>query len=303
MDPDHATAVGPAGHPPLPLVGLTARVAAARLEADGPNRLPAPPRVHPWRRLAAQLTHFFARLLWAAGALAFIAGMPQLGIAVFVVVLVNAAFAYVQEQRAEQAAARLRELLPAGVIVRRDGPKPRVLMGKRHGGHDFMANLWVFPGGRIDKADYRAPFATDLRPEVAGKFHTHVSPGKARALGLAAIRETFEEAGLLLAQPVEPRPAAGPWREFLAEGAAADLEALSIVYRAVTPPMLAKRFDTWFLMADAERLISLERRPDCGELEEIAWFEFEEALDLKLPMVTRGVITEVMARNRPVAKK
>lgn len=189
-------------------------------------------------------------------------------------------------------------------IVRRDGPKPRVLMGKRHGGHDFMANLWVFPGGRIDKADYRAPFATDLRPEVAGKFHTHVSPGKARALGLAAIRETFEEAGLLLAQPVEPRPAAGPWREFLAEGAAADLEALSIVYRAVTPPMLAKRFDTWFLMADAERLISLERRPDCGELEEIAWFEFEEALDLKLPMVTRGVITEVMARlenpERPI---
>jgi hypothetical protein len=57
-------------------------------------------------------------------------------------------------------------------------------------------------------------------------------------------------------------------------------------------------------MADAEHLISLERQPDCGELEEIAWFEFADALELKLPMVTRSVITEVIARleqpNRPI---
>jgi len=52
------------------------------------------------------------------------------------------------------------------MIIRRDGPKPRVLMGKRHGGHSFMPDRWVFPGGRIDRSDYRAPFATDLRPEV-----------------------------------------------------------------------------------------------------------------------------------------
>ena len=48
-------------------------------------------------------------------------------------------------------------------IIRRDGARPRVLMGKRHGGHNFMPNLWVFPGGRIDRADFRAPTATDLR--------------------------------------------------------------------------------------------------------------------------------------------
>ena len=187
-------------------------------------------------------------------------------------------------------------------IIRRDGPKPRVLMGKRHGGHDFMPNLWVFPGGRIDKADFRAPFATDLRPDVSGKFESHLTLTKARALGLAAIRETFEEAGLLLAHKAEPRPAAGPWREFLAQGALPDLEALSIIFRAVTPPMLAKRFDTWFLMADAERLISLERQPDCGELEEIAWFEFDEALELPLPMVTRLVIKETVERLEDPAR-
>ena len=189
-------------------------------------------------------------------------------------------------------------------IIRRDGPKPRVLMGKRNAGHDFMPNLWVFPGGRIDPSDYRAPYATDLRQETAAKFEAHMRPSKARALGLAAIRETFEEAGLLLAKAAPPRPAAGGWREFLAQGAMADLEALTIIYRAVTPPVLAKRFDTWFLMADAERLISLERQPDCGELEEIAWFEFEAAEELNLPMVTRSVIKEAQARleepNRPI---
>jgi 8-oxo-dGTP pyrophosphatase MutT (NUDIX family) len=166
-------------------------------------------------------------------------------------------------------------------IVRRDGDKPRVLMGKRHGGHNFMPNLWVFPGGRIDRSDYRAPYATDLRPDVLAKFASHIKPGKARALGLAAIRETFEEAGLLLAKPGQARSAAGSWREFLAQGALPDLAALSVIFRAITPPMVGKRFDTWFLMADAE---------------EIAWFEFEAALELPLPSVTRAVIKEVMAR-------
>ncbi|MDP3488829.1 MAG: NUDIX hydrolase [Phenylobacterium sp.] len=182
------------------------------------------------------------------------------------------------------------------ILVRRDAAKPRVLMGKRNSGHDFMPNLWVFPGGRIDRADFRAPYATDLRPEVAAKFDRHIKPGRGRALAMAAIRETFEEAGLLLAKKTPSRPGVGPWREFLAQGAMADLEAMEIIARAVTPPMLAKRFDTWFLMADAERLVSLDRQPDCGELEEIAWVDFDDALGLELPMVTRTMIKEAVLR-------
>jgi hypothetical protein len=49
-------------------------------------------------------------------------------------------------------------------------------------------------------------------------------------------------------------------------------------------------------MADAERLISLERQPDCGELEEIAWVEFDEAVDLNLPSVTRMMMKEAVQR-------
>lgn len=182
------------------------------------------------------------------------------------------------------------------MIIRRDGPKPRVLMGKRHGGHSFMPDRWVFPGGRIDRADYRAPFATDLRPDVAATFDTHLKPGRGRALALAAVRETWEEAGLLLARPGAGRPGAGPWRTFIEQGALADLDALDVVARAITPPMVGKRFDTWFLLADAERLISLDRQPDCGELEEIAWVDFDEAIGLPLPSVTRMMIKEAVAR-------
>jgi calcium-translocating P-type ATPase len=103
------------------VAGLTAEEAARRLVRDGANVLPATARRHGWRELAAQLTHFFALLLWAAGGLAFVAGMPQLGVAIFVVVVVNAIFAFVQEERADHAAQRLRDLLPRRATVVRSG--------------------------------------------------------------------------------------------------------------------------------------------------------------------------------------
>ncbi len=102
-------------------IGLTSTDAAARLAIDGLNQLPPPPRPHMWRKLFGQFSHFFALMLWVAGALALVAGMPQLGIAIFVVIIVNGVFAFVQEQRSERAAERLQDLLPIGVVVRRDG--------------------------------------------------------------------------------------------------------------------------------------------------------------------------------------
>jgi 8-oxo-dGTP pyrophosphatase MutT (NUDIX family) len=182
------------------------------------------------------------------------------------------------------------------IIVRRDGPKPRLMMGRRHGGHDFMPGKWVFPGGRIDRSDYRTPSASEVRPEVMARLEKSTPPAKARALALTAIRETFEEVGLLLGRPAAPRPAAGPWREFLAQGAEPDLAALDFIAQAITPPYRPKRFNARFFMAPAEALISLERLPDCGELDEIAWFDLDEALELELPGITRFVIQELPHR-------
>jgi magnesium-transporting ATPase (P-type) len=103
------------------LGGLSAAEAQQRLARDGPNALPVqrPPAAS--RLLLAQMGHFFALLLWAAGGLAFIAGMPQLDVAIFIIILVNGIFAYVREHRAERAAERLRDLMPKRATVMRDG--------------------------------------------------------------------------------------------------------------------------------------------------------------------------------------
>ena len=128
-----------------PTVGLSGAEAALRLAADGPNSLPAPKPASSWRRLLEQLTHFFAILLWVAGLLAVVAGMPQLGIAIFVVIVVNGGFAFFQEQRAERAAERLRDLLPTDVIVRRDGE----LVTTEAAGVVVGDVLTLSPGSRI----------------------------------------------------------------------------------------------------------------------------------------------------------
>jgi 8-oxo-dGTP pyrophosphatase MutT (NUDIX family) len=182
------------------------------------------------------------------------------------------------------------------ILVRRDAEHPRILMGRRHRGHDFMPDKWVFPGGRVEPADARAPFATDLRPEVHAKLKMTAPDVRARALAMAAVRETFEEAGLLLARKAPPRSATGPWREFLAQGAQPNLGVLDFVARAITPPVLPKRFDARFFMADAEHLISLERQGDCGELDEIAWLPIAEALSMDTAGITRFVLREAAAR-------
>lgn len=182
------------------------------------------------------------------------------------------------------------------IIVKRDGDRMSILMGRRHGGHDFMPDKWVFPGGRVDRGDYSAPSATELRPDVAARLEKTGPARLTRALALAAVRETFEEAGLFLAKPARSRLAAGPWRAFAERGALPDLAALDFVARAVTPPMSSKRFDARFFLADASALLSLDREPDCGELDQIEWLALEEALALDLPSVTRFVLRELPAR-------
>jgi magnesium-transporting ATPase (P-type) len=101
--------------------GLTAGVAAQRLAVDGWNVLPAARRRPALFDFARGLVHFFALMLWAAAAMAWVAGIGSLAIAISAVVVLNALFAFVQQRRADRAAERLRVLLPSEVRVRRDG--------------------------------------------------------------------------------------------------------------------------------------------------------------------------------------
>src|SRR5690606_7976512 len=106
--------------------GLSSAEARRRLTALGPNVLPAPDAPSPALLLLRQMTHFFALVLWVAAGLAVIGGMPQLGVAIAIVVVVNGVFAFAQEHRADRAAQRLRDLLPLRATVVRDGERKEV---------------------------------------------------------------------------------------------------------------------------------------------------------------------------------
>ncbi len=171
------------------------------------------------------------------------------------------------------------------ILVRRDCEQPRILMGRRSGGHDFMPDKWVFPGGRIDRADYRADVLRELQPRVAADLASTARLKRqdgarlARALAQTAVRETFEETGLVIGR---------------LDGRAvrADLSGLDFVARAITPPARHKRFDARFLLADAKALESLEPT-DSRELGEVAWFTLADCRGLDLPLVTRAVLDVV----------
>jgi magnesium-transporting ATPase (P-type) len=108
------------------VAGLSVAEAAHRLSVDGRNILPTPRRQPAWQRLVAEMVHFFALLFWVAAALALVAGLPQLSVAILVVIVLNGIFAFVQEERAEHAAERLHDLLPRYVTVVRGGLRREV---------------------------------------------------------------------------------------------------------------------------------------------------------------------------------
>ncbi|MFM7171158.1 MAG: cation-translocating P-type ATPase, partial [Cyanobium sp.] len=100
---------------------LTEQEASLRLERCGPNKLPHIKGRPLLLRLVDQMLHFMALLLWVAGALAFAAGTPQLGWAIWGVVLVNGCFSFWQEFQAERTLSTLASSLPLRAQVWRDG--------------------------------------------------------------------------------------------------------------------------------------------------------------------------------------
>jgi 8-oxo-dGTP pyrophosphatase MutT (NUDIX family) len=186
------------------------------------------------------------------------------------------------------------------VITRRGGGEASVLLGQRHRGHAFMPNKFVFPGGRVDASDARAPHATGLRPDVLAKLARGCTPARARALALAAVRETFEEAGLLIGRRAValPRTRARAWAPFLAHGVLPALDVLEYVARAITPPGSHRRFDTRFFWVDAAHAhpAAAAALTGSGELLDLRWVPLSETHTLDLPEATQMVVAEVAKR-------
>lgn len=108
-------------------LGLTQTEAAARLARHGRNTITQLATSSLWRKGAANFTHLMALLLWVGGLLGFLAQLPELGLAIWMVNLINGAFSFWQEYKAEQATAALQRLLPVYARVVREGAEQRLL--------------------------------------------------------------------------------------------------------------------------------------------------------------------------------
>lgn len=109
------------------LQGLTQAEAQERLQRFGRNAIGEAVRRPLMVTFLPNFTHLMAILLWIGGGIAFIARMPQLGVAIWLVNLINGVFSFWQDYKAEKATEALRRLLPTYAHVLRDGEARRVL--------------------------------------------------------------------------------------------------------------------------------------------------------------------------------
>ena len=162
-------------------------------------------------------------------------------------------------------------------------------MGRRAAKSRFMPDVYVFPGGTVDPADARARPATPLDPDLVGLLSVGGRASRARALAMAAVRETFEETGLILGQPGDPGGGKDPsWQSMAARGLAPDLARLRYIGRAITPTVSPIRFHARFFSAPAECLEG--RAEGTSELSDLRWVAPDEAGALPVAGITRFIL-------------
>jgi 8-oxo-dGTP pyrophosphatase MutT (NUDIX family) len=210
----------------------------------------------------------------------------------------------------------------ATIIVLRDGPEtPEALLLRRHGRSGFAADAWVFPGGVVEDGDRTLDpqLWTGIDP-AALQDRFRLSADLVLGMHVAAVRETFEEAGLLLAARADgttvdladpgvqrmrrvpgggdragERASAAGFAAWLAEERLVlDLARLTYWSRWVTPAQEPRRYDTCFFVARApEGQIPVH---DSVETTGHRWVSARDALsanDLPLIYPTRKNLEEL----------
>ena len=171
------------------------------------------------------------------------------------------------------------------VLLRVGAAGPEVLLGRRGGGARFMPGVYVFPGGRVH--------SSDTRPWLGEAEDGSGRPPLLRRFARAALRETFEETGLLIGRPAAAsvesprRPLTLVEEAYRSQGLAPALDALRPVGRAITPNSSPVRFHARFFLADGSLAVGA---PQSGEeLEDLGWYGVEGALP-PLANVTRFML-------------
>lgn len=176
------------------------------------------------------------------------------------------------------------------LIDRTDG-RFRVLMGRRSSRHVFMPDVYVFPGGRRDPGDSRVPVLSCLHEATSARLslrtHARMREATLRGLGVAALRELHEEAGLVVGRRTDGDCRAGT--PFLP-----DLSHLRFFARAITPPGPPRRFDTrFFALFTDDAGVDPASAQDSPELFDLHWVDIFEELKIEMPAITVTVLEEL----------
>ncbi len=192
----------------------------------------------------------------------------------------------------------------ATVIVLRDRmTTPAILMGQRGAKAAFMPNKFVFPGGALDPDDATIPLRAPVPDPCFTRLADHAPEGLQTALAAAAVRELWEETGLILGHPgTWSGPVPADWETFAATGHVPSAEALQYVFRALTPPGRPRRFDARFFLVDAAAIQGDldDFTHACDELSHLQWIPLSEARSFDLPFITEVVLAEVEARVQDI---
>ncbi|MEM7222786.1 MAG: NUDIX domain-containing protein [Pseudomonadota bacterium] len=196
----------------------------------------------------------------------------------------------------------------AGLIVVRPGARGlEVLLGKRHPKSRFMPSVYVFPGGRVSAVDRRASgFDEDFAAPPEGL--DQATRRAHRTLARTAIRETFEETGMVIGAPAEDRsapPEGGGepvWRAYRTAGVRPPFGGLRLVARAITPSYSPIRFHTRFFRLDCG--LATTAAAGDGELVDVHWAPIDRLAELPMSSVTHLVLEEALAHSpgRPAAR-
>ncbi len=185
------------------------------------------------------------------------------------------------------------------IVLRNRHDDPHVLMGQRGSAAAFMPNKFVFPGGAVDAEDADVPLASQMPEICRARLAEDADPSLIHALSAAAIRELWEETGLILGQPGDwPGEVPADWVGFAETGHVPSAHPLQFVFRAITPPGRPRRFDARFFLIDADEVASDldDFSAACDELSHLQWVRLPEVRKFDLPFITEVVLAEVAAR-------
>jgi 8-oxo-dGTP pyrophosphatase MutT (NUDIX family) len=176
------------------------------------------------------------------------------------------------------------------VLLKGDPDSPSILMGRRPPKSAFIPDAFVFPGGRLDTEDMNVepsdPLPAQTLRMLIGKGCC--TPKMARALANTAIRETFEETGLIMAGPGACGGGDG-WAPFRDRDLAPDHSRLRFLGRAITPAASPIRYHARFFVAAADGLQGVLSPSD--ELAELDWYPVADALRLPVIDVTHFILS------------